>query len=173
MLSWSTNALFDESISLRCGERGPWSQSINVLSSRPQHVSIFEARPEALPVYYTDEGVAVRQLPDGREERLDKDRLDRERRERKGDRRVYELAFRMKRPSNNFSYTRVVTIMPRFVLVNHSPTDLEERPSPHAEAGLTWRDPRLAPRPAPHPHPDPHPHLHLAPPLHPAPPSCR
>ena len=137
MLSWSTNALFDESISLRCGERGPWSQSINVLSSRPQHVSIFEARPEALPVYYTDEGVAVRRLPDGREERLDKERLDRERRERKGDRRVYELAFRMKRPSNNFSYTRVVTIMPRFVLVNHSPTDLEARPSPHAQAGLT------------------------------------
>ena len=32
------------------------------------------------------------------------------------------------RTRTRVAYTRVVTIMPRFVLVNHSPTDLEARP---------------------------------------------
>ena len=38
---------------------------------------------------------------------------------------MYELAFRISRGAGTFSYTRVVTIMPRYVLINHSPFDLE------------------------------------------------
>lgn len=115
MLSFTTHHLLAESVSLRCGLRGTWSCDVNVLTSRPQRVSLHEARPD---------GGYDAQLP---------------RRQRFG--RVYELAVRMRRPQNSFSHTRVVTILPRYVLINHCapppaspprllPSGAEPRPNP-------------------------------------------
>ena len=102
-----TNALLAESVSLRCG-RGAWSRDVNVLTSRPQRVSLHEARPDK--GYDVGADPAQAQLGVPRRPRFGK---------------VYELAIRMRRAQNSFSHTRVVTILPRYVLINHSHVDLE------------------------------------------------